>query len=190
MSVFTTTLSDRIFLTYRNDFKFVFNTLKDISKEIYNNKRRKKKSFVVSFIASSINRIYNSISTLYNSRCSEDSILYLLTQAVQKTNSLIYKLREYGYNQYLDVLEKIYQLIVKFLGDDCCVQLELFSVEDFHKEDYKNLRLPGFWRWYNYMRSNGLFSKYPKFLKIDIKQLVIPFKFSFVDIDGNSFWIL
>ena len=86
---------------------------------------------------------------MFNYRCSDDSLFYLISQAVCKIGTLIRELREYGELKYVSRLEEISSILVSFIGKHQGIQLELFDSQKYFDPNGAKRKLPCFVRWYN-----------------------------------------
>lgn len=179
----STPISDKIWMTQRDEFFLIYSTLSDIKHEIFKNKRRKKKSAFLSFLSFYIEGIYESINYIFNGRCSEDSLNHLFSNSLRLLNILIREMRAREYNEYLDIFQKMYYLIVEFLGDSCLVQLELFLVQDYH-QDYPRHSFQCFRNWYLSRCVCGVFPN--KVIKCTLSFIQFTIDFSKTGFDSQT----
>ena len=64
---------------------------------------------------------------MFNYRCSDNSLFYLLSQAVRKISTLVIKLQEYEEKKHVIRLEEISSILVSFISEHQRIQLELFN---------------------------------------------------------------
>jgi len=141
-------LNDVMRLIRWDDFKYVVQSIKDIAAEIRKDNRRKQREFSTSLMITPIKEIIAPISTMFNHRCSDDSLFFLISQAVRKISTLVRKLLEYEEPKYVKRLEEISSILVSFVGNNQGIQLELFDSEKYFDSNEAKRKLPCFVQWY------------------------------------------
>lgn len=152
MSLYTPSpdsLNDVMRMIRWDDFKYVVQATKDIAAEVRKDNHRKQHEFATCLMISPIKGILEPISTMFNHRCIDDSLSYLISQAVCKIGTLVRELREYGELKYVSRLEEISSILVSFIGKHQGIQLELFDSQKYFDPNGAKRKLPCFIRWYN-----------------------------------------
>jgi len=190
MSLYTPSndsLNDVMRLIRWDDFKYVVQATKDIAAEVRKDNRRKQREFATCLMITPIKEILDPISRMFNYRCSDDSLFYLISQAVRKIGTLVRELREFRELKYVSRLEEISSILVSFIGKHQGIQLELFDAQKYFDPNGAKRKLPSFIRWYNdrlrefgrHFRDKsmkvGFSNPYINCGKIPFTQLSIPF---------------
>ena len=180
-------LNDVVRMIRWDDFKYVVQATKDIAAEVRKDNRRKQREFATCLMITPIKEIINPISRMFNYRCSDDSLLYLISQAVRKIGTLVRELREFRELKYVSRLEEISSILVSFIGKHQGIQLELFDSQKYFYPNGAKRKLPCFIRWYNGIlreislhfrdksKKVGFSNPYKNCGKIPHTQLSIPF---------------
>ena len=180
-------LNDVIRISRWDDFKHVVQSTKDIAAEVRKDNRRKHREFSTCLMITPIKGILDPISRMFNYRCSDDSLFYLISQAVCKIGTLVRELREHRELKYVRRLEEISSILVSFIGKHQGIQLELFDSQEYFDSNGAKRKLPCFVRWYNGIlreislhfrdksRKVGFSNPYVNCGKIPYTQLSIPF---------------
>lgn len=142
-------LNDVMRMIRWDDFKYVVQATKDIAAEVRKDNRRKQREFATCLMITPVKEILAPISRMFNYRCSDDSLFYLISQAVCKIGTLVRELREYEEFKYVSRLEKISSILVSFIGEHQGIQLELFDSQKYFDPNGAKRKLPCFIRWYN-----------------------------------------
>lgn len=132
-----------------DDFKYVVQATKDIAAEVRKDNRRKQREFATCLMITPIKEILDPISRMFNYRCSDDSLFYLISQAVCKIGTLVRELQEFRELKYVSRLEEISSTLVSFIGKHQGIQLELFDSQKYFDPNGAKRKLPCFIRWYN-----------------------------------------
>lgn len=151
MSLYTPpndSLNDVMRLIRWDDFQYIVQSIKDIAAEVRKDNRRKQREFSTSLMITPIKGILAPISKMFNHRCSDDSLFYLISQAVRKISTLVRKLQEYREPNYVKRLEEISSILVSFIGEHQGIQLEIFDSEKYFYPNGAKRKLPCFIRWY------------------------------------------
>jgi len=152
MSLYTPShdsLNDVMRMICWDDFKYVVQATKDIAAEVRKDNRRKHREFSTCLMITPIKEILDPISRMFNYRCSDDSLFYLISQAVCKIETLVRELREFRELKYISRLEEISSILVSFIGKHQGIQLELFDSQKYFDPNGAKRKLPCFIRWYN-----------------------------------------
>ena len=180
-------LNDVMRMIRWEDFKYVVQATKDIATEVRKDNRRKQREFATCLMITPIKEILEPISTMFNHRCSDDSLFYLISQAVRKIGTLVRELREFRELKYVSRLEEISSILVSFIGKHQGIQLELFDSQKYFDPNGAKRKLPCFIRWYNGIlreislhfrdksKKVGFSNPYKNCGKIPYTQLSIPF---------------
>jgi|GEM_PF-1415694 len=142
-------LNDVMRMIRWDDFKYVVQSTKDIAAEVRKDNSRKQREFSTCLMITPIKEILAPISKMYNHRCSDDSLFYLISQAVRKISTLVRELQEYEEQKYIKRLEEISSILVSFIGKHQGIQLELFDSQKYFDPNGAKRKLPSFIRWYN-----------------------------------------
>ena len=193
MSLYTPSpdsLNDVVKMIRWDDFKYVVQATKDIAAEVRKDNRRKQREFATCLMITPIKEILDPISRMFNYRCSDDSLFYLISQAVRKIGTLVRELREFRELKYVIRLEEISSILVSFIGEDQGIQLELFDSQKYFDPNGAKRKLRCFIRWYNGIlreislhfrdksKKVGFSNPYKNCGKIPHTQLSIPFGIS------------
>lgn len=152
MSLYTSSsdsLNDVMRLIRWDDFKYVVQAAKDIAAEVRKDNRRKHREFATCLTIAPIKKILASISRMFDYRCSDDSLFYLISQAVCKIGTLVRELREHKELKYVKRLEEISSILVSFIGEHQKIQLELFDSQKYFDPNGAKRKLPCFIRRHN-----------------------------------------
>ncbi|MCC0178074.1 hypothetical protein I4641_13900 [Waterburya agarophytonicola K14] len=180
-------LNDVMRMIRWDDFKYVVQSTKDIAAEVRKDNRRKQREFSTCLMITPIKEILDPISRMFNYRCSDDSLFYLISQAVCKIGTLVRELREYAELKYVSRLEEVSSILVSFIGKNQGIQLELFDSQEYFDPNGAKRKLPCFIRWYNGIlreislhfrdksKKVGFSNPYKNCGKIPHMQLSIPF---------------
>ena len=180
-------LNDVIRIIRWDDFKYIVQSIKDVAAEVRKDNRRKHREFSTCLMITPIKGILDPISRMFNYRCSDDSLFYLISQAVCKIGTLVRELREHGELKYIGRLEEISSILVSFIGKHQGIQLELFDSQEYFDPNGAKRKLPCFVRWYNGIlreislhfrdksKKVGFSNPYVNCGKIPYTQLSIPF---------------
>ena len=141
-------LNDVMRMIRWDDFKYVVQSTKDIAAEVRKDNRRKHREFSTCLMITPIKEILAPISKMFNHRCSDDSLFYLISQAVCKIGTLARELREHRETKYISRLEEISSILVSFTGKHQGIQLELFDSQEYFNPNGAKRKLPCFVRWY------------------------------------------
>lgn len=180
-------LNDVIRMIRWDDFKYVVQATKDIAAEVRKDNRRKQREFATCLMITPIKEILDPISRMFNYRCSDDSLFYLISQAVCRIGTLVRELQEFREVKYVSRLEEISSILVSFIGKHQGIQLELFDSQKYFDPNGAKRKLPCFIRWYNGIlreislhfrdksKKVGFSNPYKNCGKIPFTQLSIPF---------------
>ena len=169
-------LNERIKIDYWSEFKAVISEVKAIAETVRTENRRVNKDITTSIVVRKIKDIIAPLSRIFNYRYSDDTLRGFLNSAVQGLQRLALELESFFQTRFVAQFRRLADTLVSFLSEGEGVQLNLFDAEKYHVPKAAKLKLPGFWRWWNYRFINRLgFSNPYKNWKIDYTQLSIPF---------------